>query len=462
MSGRQRLRRQIVRSEEFALEVMELMTLARDRGEALRREREEQQVEDPASPRPKRTRLTAEYLGDELRQLLEDEYVPAYTEDEEFVQSEFHREVVKKALIGLRAETLRKVAEEHSLDKRGAAEDVAERIARAYRYDDAEIARLILDNVEEPTAEAGHESRVFPLVRNLNINGAEARLQQVDRRLVRTGVARWLSVDHVERIDDQSLGVEGRLRSYKAFVDELGDAPTLRSSPDEKDVRVILRDCEPRMTTEEASVNVSRVCARAVSDVIDVPLTAGLPIGRAHSGHLATMDDRTVLLLDLVHSRLTEVGIADRNLTVARFVTEKADRLASTAPDEAQEHSLKAVRFEGNHLLDSPQACQLISLQGRGLVDISLWIAAPDLAEDGGLVPWFPVRFTVERDHVGVLTGFGRHRPERSAQLHRRLVEQVEAALEHGLLDEGQLNEFAEQISRVAVSGEPGSGLLSP
>jgi hypothetical protein len=58
------------------------------------------------------------------------------------------------------------------------------------------------------------------------------------------------------------------------------------------------------------------------------------------------------------------------------------------------------------------------------------------------------------------MTGFGRHKPEKSGQLHRRLMEQAEAAISKGPLDVEALNDLAERISVVAMSGEPGSGTL--
>jgi hypothetical protein len=457
MAGSRKSRRAIVNSERFAAEVEELMTIARERGQVSRRQRRREAPHD----RGDRATGTQDVLRDELRRLLEDEVVPAYPEDASFVESEFHREVVKKALVGLHAETLRRVAEKHLIDKRGSTEDVAARIASAYRYDDRQIAQLILDNEDEPEPDRGHVSRVFPMAHAVDVAGALPRIKRVAGRLVRTGVARWLEVDEFSASDDlMKAAINARLRTYRAFVDDLGEEPTLGSSPTEKEVTLVLEDGKQSIVATGADANVSRTATRGLAAVIKTPFAAGLPLsGRPRSGNLATFDDRTVALLDLVYSRLDRIGVTDRNLTVARFLTEKGDEAGTARPEEAGEHSLKAVRFEGHHLFDSPQACQLIA-SGRGLIDISLWVAAPELAADGGETPWFPVRCTIERDHVGVVTGFGRHRAERSLVLHRMLLEQLEAAISTGPVDLEELEELSTRIRRVAKSGRPGSGTL--
>jgi hypothetical protein len=464
MARRRQNTRTVVASERLASEVEELMTLARERGRASRRERRA----DPSPESPslsvvwQRDRSsTQEILGDELRQLLEDEVVPAYPDDASFVESEFHREVIKKVLVGLHAATLRKVAQCQQLDKRGSVEQLAERIARAYRYDDADIARLILENEEEPQPDRGHVSRLFPMAREINVNSALEHINTVMGRVVRTGVARWLEIDEVlEAEAGEAATITARLRTYKAFVSDLGEEPTLGSSATEADVSIVLENGRRNLIVRGADASVSRIATRGIAGVIEMPLASGLSFGRALSGHLATFDERTVVLLDLVYSRLDRLGITDRNLTIARFVTEKGDQPSTTSPDGAGEHSLKAVRFEGHHLLDSPQACQLIALSGRGLVDISLWVVVPPLADVGGETPWFPVRFSLERDHIGVVTGFSQWNPERSLRLHEMLVEEVEAAISTGPADPEALEELAARIYRTARSGEPGSGTL--
>lgn len=456
MARRGTSRKTVVASERLESEVNELMALARERGRASRRERWSEEVEQHHERDP----ATQEILNDELRQLLEDEVVPAYPDTVEVLRDEIHREVAKKALVGLHVATLKRVAEDHLIDKRGTAEDIAGRIARRYGYDETQIAQLILDNEDEPKPERGHVSRLFPMGQDVSVAKAIDRLRPVVGRLIRTGVARWFEVDELsEDGDGEHAMVEGRLRTYKAFVDELGERPTLGSSPTEKAVAVVLVNGRATLMANGADATVSRIATRGVASVTELPFATGMPLGRPNTGRLGTFDERTVMLLDLVYSRLDDIGITDRNLTVARFVTEKGDQ-QEVRPEEAGEHSLKAVRFEGHHLLDSPQACQLIALHGRGLVDISLWVAASQLADDGDHAPWFPMRFTLERDHIAVLTGFGRHQHELSLRLHRQLTEQAERALSDGPLDAQGLEELGERIYEIARTGAPGSGTL--
>lgn len=444
-------RKAVISSEEFATELDELLARAREGGAELRQRRLGDEQDDV---RP-RDQVTKDLLSDRLRELLEDEVVPAH-ELTGLLLGEFEREIQKKALVGLRMETLKKLARNQLLDERGGSEDLAQRIARAYHYDDAEIARLILDNIEEPTAETGHESRIFPLQEPVDVSTAEAYLRLIEKRMVRTGVARWLEIDALDATSAR-IDLVGQLRTYRAFINEQGDEPQLGSVPDAKSVKLRLEDGQQVLVAEDANVNVSRIAARGVAAVIKNEFPEDLPIIRALSGSVATFDERTAVLLDLIYGRLARIGITQQNLTVARFVTEKADKLAQADPEEAQEHGLKAVRFEGNHVLDSPQACQFIAVQQRGLVDVSLRVAVPSLGGSHGDVPWFPIRLTLERDHIGVMTGYGRHRPEKSGILHEQLMEQAQLAISDGPLDLDALNELGERIAEVARSGEPGS-----
>jgi hypothetical protein len=345
MTGRRLAMKDVIASEDFRARVEELFALAVERGKESRRahNRTESEWAEP----------TLEFLSDELRSLLEDEVIPAYPRSSDLVETEVAREVTKKALIGLRADTLRKVAINRAIDPRGTAEEVAERIARAYRYDEAEIAELILDNVEEPTAEAGQQARVFPLEQEISIGKTLDRLQPVIGRLIRTGVARWLLVDELDATDSQ-VTMKARLRSYRVFVNELGDHPTLGSSPDDQAFQIVLNDEQPALIIRGAGASVSRVAAQGITAVTKAPMTRGLPIQHPLPGRLSAFDPRTVVLLDLIYSRLPQIGITHRNLTIARFVTEKAGSLAPPAPDEAREYSLKAVRFATGMSADRP------------------------------------------------------------------------------------------------------------
>lgn len=452
MSSRSLGNKQVVPSEEFTSELHELLALARSEGARLRHARlqevgEEERPRDPA---------TSEVLSDRLRELLEDEFVPAYPVRGGLIEGEFEREIQKKALVGLRLETLKKVAREEQLDERGGSEDLAERIARAYKFDDGEIARLILENVDEPTAETSHESRIFPVEDPIDVDVSLNRLRLVENRLVRTGVARWLEVDALDA-DATGISISGSLNTYRAYVDERDDEPVLGSVPDPKRVKLRMKRDARVVFAEDANASVSRIAVRGVAAVIKNQLPDGLPIAHPLKGAAATFDPRTAVLLDLIYVRMPSIGVRDHNLTIARFMTEKADKLAQTAPEEAREHALKAVRFEGNHVLRSPQACQFIAKQQRGLVDVSLRVEVPSLGDEDGEPPWFPIRLTLEADHIGVMTGFGRYKPERSRQLHRLVIDQARAAVSDGPADLEALNRLAARIKEVAESGEPGA-----
>ena len=127
-------------------------------------------------------------------------------------------------------------------------------------------------------------------------------------------------------------------------------------------------------------------------------------------------DERTLLLLDLI--ALTSCRWSgDRANVDDRAICnrEAGGRSGRESPDDqSMGYSLKAVRFEGTNVLRSPQACQFIARQPAVWWRSSLRVAADALAQPDSEAPWFPLRLTVERDHISVMTGFGTHAPARS------------------------------------------------
>jgi len=150
-------------------------------------------------------------------------------------------------------------------------------------------------------------------------------------------------------------------------------------------------------------------------------------------------------MLDLIDNRLAAASATEPNLTVARFQMERDPSDARS--EEGDRPTLREVRFEGDHLLDSVVACRLIAIDARALLDLSLRVsftdAGPELAR-------FPVRIGLERDHAIVVTGYGRHQPRASANLHRGLMRAVERAFEEGVVNAKRLESLAERISAFA------------
>jgi hypothetical protein len=450
MTSDQTPKKPVVPAEDLAAEIEELMNVAVEHGRQIRSRRPAHRRAGPVRVMRADKADIRSLLTEELRSALEDEVVPAVVADEQqtIVDSELKRELMKKALVGLRAETLRRIAQGASLDKRGRSEDIAERIARAYRFDESAIAQLVLDNAPEPQPERGHSSRLFALAQGPRADGAMARLDAVLGRYIRVGVARWFVFESCTERSVSRIDVTGRLLAYRAFVDESAEEPTLGSSTVDSPVTIRIAPGSPIVHVIGGDATAARASIRALSDVLEIPISAGLPIGRRYEGRMAVVDPRTVLLLDLLNSRLPQAGIVQRNLTVARFQTSEDDPHA--LPEDASRPTLKAVRFEGDFLLDSIQACQLIALQDRPLVDASLWGAVDENNEQ----LWYPIRFSVERDHLMVLTGFGRQSHEVTWMVHGRLVQQAQRAMLDGALDADQLNALLDRMHEFALAGE--------
>lgn len=446
--------RPLVLAEDLSGEVAELLRYAQERGLEARKAR-------VADRRYGAVRTLggdikpdiSDLLREELADVLEDEVVSAVDPGpgRGILEWELRREVAKKALVGLKVNRLRELAAGLHLDKRGRTEEVAERIARAYRYDEEEIARLVLDNEEEPEPERGHLDRVFPVVTELDVEVIAERLATIVGRYIRVGVARWFVFDEVVRAAT-SLKLRGTLRAYRAFVtmsdeDETGEVAHLSSSPTETEIEIEIVNGSRTLRIRGAGLSPSRASARALEAATQTRLLGHVPLpSQSFEGPLGTFARSTVLMLDLLDNRLLAVGAREPNLTVARFEIDSEG--GSRQQGDGERPTLREVRFEGDHLLDSVPACRLISVERRALIELSLRVSAGDPNADAR----FPVRVSLERDHATVLTGFGRQEPKLSAALHRALVRAVEDAFEEGVGDVGRLEALAVRIDEFARS----------
>lgn len=446
--GRKRQTQEVRLTEDILAEIDELLDLAKERGRAAR--------EGDTGKRVLTTRADKANLDDflrgELRQALEDEIVPATEADDTsgMLEWELRREITKKALIGLKLPTLRGVAAEKNLDKRGRAEDVAERIARFYKFDEQAIAQLILDAEDEPEPERGLADRLFPIDQPVkDLAGFLQDIRPVVHRYIRVGLARWFVL---EDADDRNgaLRLNGKIRSYRAHVESEGDEPQLGSSVIETPVGIEIRKDNSFLRLRRGNAAASRSAARAIESAGGLQLLGRLPIEQSHGGgRLATFEPRTVVMLDILHNRLGATIARSPNLTMARFEMSAQDD--ATENDDPDRPSLKAVRFEGSHLLDSVSACRLIAIDGRALVHLSLLVVAnPDGSDEPGE---FPIRISLDRDHATLVTGYGT-RPDLALRLHRELLAELEAAILQGATDPSALESFATRIHDLAQSGE--------
>lgn len=441
----------VMRSEELDAAVDELLQLAQSEGKALRHRGPKGRVF--ITDRPDKPKID-ELLRRTLRTALEDEVVPAVAlpSGGSIDPAELHREVIKKALVTLKLSTLRQLARDRTLLSGGSLEAVAARVAEAYGWNEEEIARLVLANEEEPAVDSGHVDRIFPLADVLNIGNVRDLLSYVQGRYIRIGIARWFVFESIDE-GEEDVKLRGTVRSYQASVDDTEELPTLSVVPSEHEVRVVLTQGSDVLRIRRASAASSRAAVRALEVATRLQVLGYVPVrGAALLGSAGfLLDSSSIFMLDLLNTRFREAGLRDLNLTICRF--KLGDETAGSENDDERKPTLRAVRFEGTHLLDSVPACELLVNERRALVEISLRTRTsshPDREP-----AQFPIHVGIESDHVVVATGFGTGQPELSLQIHRTAVAAVVREIQEGVADPGRLDELAQRISERAGGHSP-------
>lgn len=422
-------------TEDFDAQIDQILALARERGEAIRRR-------NKGVYRRVKTPNISDLLRDELRQILEDEIVPATAEVpvRAIMDWEYHQELIKKALVGLKLPALRDIARSQQLVATGGREALATEIGRYYHWDDEEIARLILENEEEPPTERGWTDRMFPVRDISRFQYITDRMGYVLNRYIRIGIARWFVFDRVE-VQDENLVVAGTVRSYQArvIVDEENN-PELNAIPSEHAATALVSAEDNIVRIRNASAADARGLVRAIELAARIEPLGYVPMRGQANGSTVGFDRTALFMLDLLAHRLPASGLRNLDLTVARFkVGEERDEDEGPARP-----TLKAVRFEGRYLLDSAPACKLLAEESRALVDVSLRVSSPPRAD--GEAGRFPVRIANEGDHMLVTTGYGGDHPELFPIVHRALLGAVEDEMKHGFVSVERLQELCNRI----------------
>ncbi|WP_448614068.1 hypothetical protein [Modestobacter sp. URMC 112] len=423
--------------------ISELLDLAATRGNELR---ELQGRSAPDMPR------IEERLRNDLRRSLTEEIVPASRgRNGEIDAHEVEHEVIKKALIGMRLPALREAARDEGLPTSGAAEQVATRVAQAHGWNPEEVARLVLRYEEEPTAERGHVTRLFPLRDNVEIKYALTRLTVVAGRYIRVGVARWFVFEEVKQASEARLEISGSYRAYRATVDESAGQPSLTPVPGREPVRVTLGGSDV-LQVHGGGVQAARAAAHALAIVIRTPLRGYVPNAEAGATALTgSVHPTSEFMLDVLSSRLGDLGFYNRNLTVARFkVGESEDD--ESGEQEGTRPKLRAVRFEGQHILDSIAACRLLATERRPLPEIALqaFFQPDDIDKPTRL----PIKIGIERDHVLAATGLGTE-PLVSSSAHQRVLTALKEEMELGVSDTEKLRELIHRVNARAEEAAP-------
>lgn len=439
----------LIADAELESDINELMQLALETGERISEKSDRIGLEPMVAPHDIRSSLHSA-----LRARLEDEIVPIHEITSGGLdRSEVDREIVKKALVGLKLATLKKIARDKGTRISGNAEDLATRIAREYEWDKGEVARLILANEDEPSIERAHVTRIFPLDETYDVTESRERLSNVIGRYIRIGVARWFLFEQIHEIDNVAE-VSGTYKTYQASVDGLEEIAELSAHPHDATVRILLGESSMLQVTDANTVS-SRAAVKAFEAISGTRALGYVPNAEATAkGVPGELHPISELLLDAIHNRIPQEDLQDINLTIARFRVRDAEGdQESTSVTPEQRPELKAVRFEGDHLFDSITACRLLTTERRALVDVAFRIS---VTNDEGVLGRFPVRISVERDHIVVQTGLGAGKHELSLDVHRKVIERISAAVTEGVQQPERIERLCERMrTRAQAAAAP-------
>jgi hypothetical protein len=434
IEGQQSDERAVLSDEDVSLMLEEIDAVITSRAAAGRRSRrDEVYTTRPSMPR---VRLL---LRDRMRQALEDEIIPASdtTDDGNIQPTDLDREVMKKALAGLKAEGLRRVARKLDTTTSGTVEELATRVAQQYRWHDDEIARLILEHEPEPTESRSFVSRIFPLAEAPEMEKVKKRLSFVANRYIRVGIARWFVFDDVVAADTQVV-VKGRYRTYNAEIRGGVDAEVSAVPAGERQIEATL-DGDRVLIIDNANTAAAAASKKALTEVAPISFAGnvrGLNIENARD-----VAPHTLLLLELITTAFQKAGLIERNPTIARF------RVNDSA--SMRKPSLLAVRFEGEHLLDNRTACRLAGPEGRSMNEVAMTVRFN--SSDPSDYSRFPMRISLHDDHIALATGLGTT-PSLSHNAHRRAVDAIVQTLLVGSADERALINLVDRIFALASS----------
>lgn len=390
----------------------------------------------------------SEWVEAALRRSLEAELVvaePAF-EGELIDPRDRDLEVAKKALVHLKLPQLRRLAEDNDLEASGKQTELVDRIARAYQEDQAEIARLVLA-YEEARPEHGLTDRLYPIGEPVaDLGATAATFDGLRGHYIRVGIAKWFVFQEVQA-DENGLWVSGTMRSYTADAKVESDEFELVSVPMTAAATLRVRQQQQFLEVRSHGSAESRAIITAVQWATKLRRAEAIDFSVAVTeGPMMKWDPRTVFMVYFLDRVFPDAGLDILNLTSARFET-----LATRETGFTRRPSVKAVTLQGQHLLSSRSACELIA-QGRGLVEIRLDARYREAADDSVVLP---LKIALDADHVTVLTGFGTQSPETAARLHRQVVQRLRRALIGGVESDPPLTRLAEQIEERAVGSEP-------
>ena len=363
-------RSEVMHDEVLTERIDQLLRLSNQMGHEIQRERRKSGIAyrvDWSPPNINR------FIAEDLRIALEDEIVPASVEEDTgtgISDRERNREVIKKALIGLKLATLRDIARDRRLPAGGSIEDVATQIGAAYHWDEEAVARLVLDFVAEPVEVHGHSSHLYGLESTIDLASTRQKLEYVKGRYVRTAIARWFIFENVQFEEEQIL-VRGNFRSYRVSVGDGGESPTLSANATEASARAVLSGDSSVLEIKTASPVAAQAAMDAFEIALDLKPLGFVPQPAYETGSLGVTEAVTgfsrvsLFMLDVLFNRLPAIGYSRPDLTIARFKIPEVGRAGDEGEQLENRPALRAVKFDGNHLLDSSPICRLLTDGGR-------------------------------------------------------------------------------------------------
>ncbi len=446
--GRRMGSMRLIRSEDLDQRLSEILERAAEVGREAETAALGTRAHEPGEISRPPSQISDGQLLVDLREGLEDEVLIARAAQGEAVidEREEHREIAKRALIHIKLPQLRVIAEDIGLPRGGKLEDVADRIVRAYDADEEEIARLIVAYETEPPPERRFTTRLFRISDSLDarIDATADRIRLFAHRYVKTGIARWFVIENVdERVG--AIRMSGTYRFYNADAEQRDDEYRLRAERASAPAQLTLLAGQTVVDVETKGVAEGRAMMDAFAHASGIrrPSVFSLNLP-ALQGEIAHWDSASVFMTDVLTSQFRTPDVEIANLAMVGFEMGEQETSASRP-------MVRSVRFQGQHLLDSQTACELLT-RGQRMTE---WTAMVRFRPDAENAYLLPVTVRLERDHLAVMTGFGAHPPNVARQLQMEVVRRLGSRLEHGVSDRGELYRVAEQIRERAEERGP-------
>jgi hypothetical protein len=382
-----------------------------------------------------------------LREILETHFDLAHPADDGDIPIGLQeREIEKAALLDLRMEDLKAVAEERGIPLAKSKDGLVESIVTHGDLTREQIAELVLQHQPEDPFERSRVTHLVPLRDPPDLKTAAIRLNRLAGNYARIRVARWFVFSETAQPTPQQLLIKGALRGYrtKAVIDT--EDYKVNATPQRAETRVRLR----------TGVLWAELDVRNAADVRDLSVVlnrgAGVPAQAALApqlepmqGHAASWDPRSVWFLDFLARALEDVTIEIFNFEMAHF-----ERVTATI-EEVGQPQIDKVELRGQHIGAHRDSCSLITA-GRRLLEIIVKLRFTPKGSEEFLIP---VQISLFSDRATIATAPGREVPTSVAgDLHRNLVLKVREALDREVRFK-DVSDIASKIFQRAEQASP-------